>query len=423
MSSVVLLPSGRFRGFARHKGLKDAQVFDREDKAKAWASATEKRMKAGAWIAPKKDSEEFNRTFRDAAEAYLKSSAFLDKKDTTRHSEKHKLKPAVEALGKIVLEQLTMIDIEEYLAERAKVQPKRVLQKIARVEAAKKRGEKVDDLPEEVLKQTLSKDQRRLELAAISAVLNFSKEKKWIGDNASWHVGRPGRKERTGRIDDERMGALMEFFITLDDGSDEADLRPYWFFSLLFSCLARPGELAKARRDWLRHDPPQIVLPSVAAKNNDARAIVVPQNIYKGLVELMEKLPPDCPYIFATRSRDRKSWKPYNYAVPWSKARQKLGFEALVPHLARHEGISRMFERTNLSDGQIAGLSGHRTPQALWRYKHLRSELQRDKIENLHQDVMNAANRSASGLHPSRGLKPGERLGENRPAKKRANAG
>lgn len=424
MSSVILLKSGSFRAFARHKGLKEDQTFTRQDKARAWADATEQRMKKGTWTPPEKgDEKKHVRTFKDAAEEYLKSPKFLDKKETTRHSEKHKLNPAIAALGNIALTQITIVDIEEYLEARALVQPKRVQLKIKRMHEKARAEGKVADIPKVLLEQRLSKDQRRLELAAISAVLNYGKFKKWVSDNPAWHVERPGWTERTGRIGTEEMGRLMEFFILLDTGEEDADKRPYWFFSLLFSCLARPGELAKVRREWLRHDPPQIVLPGTSAKNKDARTIVVPVNLYNGLMRYMETVPADCPYIFPTRSRDRKSWKPYNYAVPWKKATTALGYESLVPHLSRHEGISRLFERTNLSDGQIASLSGHRTSQALYRYKHLRNETQRKKIEDLHQDVMDAANRALAHAHPSRGLKPGERLGENRTDKKTASGG
>lgn len=424
MSSVVMLPSGRFRGFARHKGMKEAKVFDHEDRAKAWADATEKRMERGAWVPPVKgEADQFSRTFKAAAESYLASPQFAAKKDTTRHGEKHKLKPAIAGLGNLVLEQVTVVDVENHLAERALVQPKR-----AQWKAARAKEQKVE-VPAEVAKRKLSRDQRRLELAAISAVFNYAREQKWVTENPTWHVKRPGTTRRTKRVDDDVSGAILQFMNNLGPGFSpdgqvvtEGDERPYLYFSLLFSCLARPGEVAKAEKSWLRSDPPQIVLPSDASKNEDDRVIVIAQALYKDLVEYLERQPSDCPYIFATLGRD-KSWRPYNYAVPWAKAREALGLEALVPHLARHEGISRLFERTELSDGQIASLSGHRTPQALWRYKHLRNELQRSRIEDLHRDVMEATSRAVTSIHPSRGLKPGERLGENRAVKKRANAG
>lgn len=393
-------------------GLKDAKVFDDEAKALTWAKATERRMKRGEWTAPeKRGAVRLERTFRQAAEDYLASDQFEAKKNTTKHGERHKLKPAIDALGGRVLTELNVTDIENHLASRALVRPKRVVWK------EKRAAEAGVELPPEVSARKLSKDQRRLELAAISAVFNFAREQKWVTDNPTWHVKRPGSTSRNSRVDDAEIGSILDFMIGLERHGD--DVRPYMFFSLLFSSLARPGELAQARKDWLRADPPQIILPGDAAKNTDARAIVIAESYYKVLQQYLAGQPSGCPFLFGTLGRDGKSWRPYNYAVPWDKARKALGLTGLVPHMARHEGVSRLFERTDLSDGQIAGLSGHRTPQALWRYKHLRNELQRGTIEDLHRDMMHAVDRHITQLHPSRGLKPGERLGENRHAKRK----
>ncbi|MDP5008216.1 MAG: site-specific integrase, partial [Glaciimonas sp.] len=41
-------------------------------------------------------------------------------------------------------------------------------------------------------------------------------------------------------------------------------------------------------------------------------------------------------------------------------------------HDLRHEATSRLFEKTNLSDLEIAKITGHRTPAMLMRYANLR---------------------------------------------------
>jgi hypothetical protein len=86
------------------------------------------------------------------------------------------------------------------------------------------------------------------------------------------------------------------------------------------------------------------------------------------------------------------------------------GLTGTVPHLTRHEGVSRLFERSTLSDGQIAGLTGHRSAQALWGYRHLRNEHQRGIVNALDLEVSHAIDRAATGAHPSEGLRPGELL-------------
>lgn len=50
-------------------------------------------------------------------------------------------------------------------------------------------------------------------------------------------------------------------------------------------------------------------------------------------------------------------------------------------HDLRHEAISRLFERTSLSDFEIAKISGHRTPRMLMRYANLRASALASKLK------------------------------------------
>lgn len=51
---------------------------------------------------------------------------------------------------------------------------------------------------------------------------------------------------------------------------------------------------------------------------------------------------------------------------------EAAGCEDLGFHDLRHEAISRLFERTNLTDVEIARITGHRDPRQLKRYANLR---------------------------------------------------
>lgn len=50
------------------------------------------------------------------------------------------------------------------------------------------------------------------------------------------------------------------------------------------------------------------------------------------------------------------------------------GFPNLRWHDLRHEGISRLFELTDLRDNEIMAITGHLTPSMLTRYTHLRAD-------------------------------------------------
>jgi len=57
----------------------------------------------------------------------------------------------------------------------------------------------------------------------------------------------------------------------------------------------------------------------------------------------------------------------------FAKACKRAGIEGLHFHDLRHEATSRLFERTDLRDIEIASITGHKTLAMLQRYAHLRA--------------------------------------------------
>lgn len=57
----------------------------------------------------------------------------------------------------------------------------------------------------------------------------------------------------------------------------------------------------------------------------------------------------------------------------FSKAAKAAGLDDLHFHDLRHEATSRLFERTDLRDVEIASITGHKTMEMLKRYAHLRA--------------------------------------------------
>lgn len=56
----------------------------------------------------------------------------------------------------------------------------------------------------------------------------------------------------------------------------------------------------------------------------------------------------------------------------WRQTTKKAGIVDLHFHDLRHEAVCRLFERTTMSDLEIATISGHRDPRMLKRYANLR---------------------------------------------------
>lgn len=378
--SVVMLPSGRFRAFARVRKLKDVQTFDREKDAQTWAEKTMARMRKGTWQEKDKHQPGTGMTITQAFAAYVESESWLSKAQTTRTSELPKHKPVIAGLGHIRLPDLTVEDVDEYIAARRKVKPVR------------------NPDPE----SKLSGAQIRLEIAALSAVLNWAISKKKLTENVTHKADKPQNDRRSERLTDEDIG---KFF-----GAPEIleDPKAYAFFIVLFTTGCRPGELKNAEKKWMRDQPPQIVVPRT--KNEDPRVLVLPQHTYDMCKRIAETTPDSCKYVFATKKRDGSGYGPYNYRHPWDAGAKAAGIYGTgrVAYSARHELISKLFESTKMSDGAIAGISGHRSSAALWHYRHLRNEHQRPVMNALDRLISDAINREISPSYPQEGLQTGE---------------
>ncbi len=64
----------------------------------------------------------------------------------------------------------------------------------------------------------------------------------------------------------------------------------------------------------------------------------------------------------------------------WGRVFEHAGCEALRFHDLRHEATSRFYERTSLTDAQIAKITSHKDPRMLMRYANLRGSSLADKL-------------------------------------------
>ena len=78
-------------------------------------------------------------------------------------------------------------------------------------------------------------------------------------------------------------------------------------------------------------------------------------------IECLESVPAQSEYVFNTTTSA--------IASAWKRIRIKAGARNVRFHDLRHEAISRFFEK-GLTIPEVASISGHRTPQMLFRYAH-----------------------------------------------------
>lgn len=78
------------------------------------------------------------------------------------------------------------------------------------------------------------------------------------------------------------------------------------------------------------------------------------------------------PWWSGERTREEMKRCTSQLSRQYTRIFEAAGCEGLGFHDLRHEAISRLFERTNLTDVEIAKITGHRDPRQLKRYANLR---------------------------------------------------
>ena len=132
---------------------------------------------------------------------------------------------------------------------------------------------------------------------------------------------------------------------------------------LAIETAMRQGELVDL--SWEDIDLGRRVILLRETKNGTARTVPLSARALEVLRSLAKGRPT------AGRAFDIQVGRAVTHA--FAKACEVAGIEDLRFHDLRHEATSRLFERTDLRDIEIAGVTGHKTMEMLKRYAHLRA--------------------------------------------------
>jgi integrase len=351
MANITKLPSGSYRvRIRRISAPLITRTFSTRKEAERWSDEQEAAL-GGAVALPlsvREYREAKNLSLRDLFTRYFNSWNHSKKAETTKTGEAAKSKPIILHLGDYSIVHINSALIAAY--------------RDTRMNSIGHRG------------KPLSPDQVRLELALLCTVMSLAAgEWSLIPSNPCRGVSKPSGVQRKRRLSEEEERRLR---VALYARSDKKRLTR--FVLTAFYTGMRAGEIAKLEKRSLKLDKRQILLDST--KNSESRLIPLSDEICNVLRLALEASPAESPYVFTSLSR-KGGYAPYSYSSAWGGTLKAAGIQNLRFHDLRHEFVSRLFEKTQLSDGQIASLSGHKSPQALWRYKHLRSEQMRPVIE------------------------------------------
>lgn len=139
---------------------------------------------------------------------------------------------------------------------------------------------------------------------------------------------------------------------------------------LAMATAMRRGEIVSMR--WQHVDLKARTIHLPETKNGTARSVP----LSAAAVALLEALP---------RRSDGWVWgadiDPHSITTAFDRICKRAKIEDLRFHDLRHEAISRLFERTDLTEMEIARVSGHKTMAMLSRYTHLRAGHLADRLD------------------------------------------
>lgn len=322
------------------------QSFKTKAAAKAFAAKKETAIMDGIY------SDERSARKMELSEAfdlYFKSLTFKQKAQKTQTSEKLNAKHIISELKGYSLANITTTVVADYRDKRAN-------------DVSPRTG------------KPLSGNTLRLELATLSILFSFFiKERRLPITNPVRDVRKPKVTHREARLT-EIQAKTIENALKNRFSHDQGQLAN--FVTLGLYTGMRAGELVKLTTlDITERDGVTVlVVKGINSKNEKPRSVPLEASgmALKALQMQLQIKPKDCPYLFHGKTK-KGIYKPYDYNTIWRKFINRLGYQGLHFHDLRHEYISRLYEYTQLSDGQISSLTGHTDVRTLKIYQHNRT--------------------------------------------------
>lgn len=333
------------------------RTFKTEDEAHAWAEAEEARMLREVLTAPPVETGG-GTTLRDAWLLYEKSPESKKKAPSTRKREGQAIVPLLRHMGGLALASINRARAQRYIDQRC-------------TEKNPRGGD-------------LAGDTIYREKEVLSSVFRWAMLRGYANVNPTkMGLALPECHIREARISVAQESALYDAafeYITPKGKGHPPNPNLFPWFQFIMMTGTRPGEAAKIELGWVNLPSREIHIPRMSHKTRRPRIILLTPAGAK-MLELQAEYAKQQGSRYLFFSRGEKGIKPYVYAKPWRAICKKAGVpDDVVPHSARHELISRLFEKTDLSDSQVAALVGDVHPLSLKPYTHLRANRLRPKL-------------------------------------------
>jgi len=276
-----------------------------------------------------------------------------------------------------------------------------ILKFIAESEAGKKDLAKVDyrwaeSWVNDLKVEELSPSTIRKKVGALARCLDWvlRREDTMLGSNSlrvlpkRYSTTRDGRKdvERDRRLKDGEEARILAILNReKPEGRERALALPdadglRLMFILAIETAMRMRETYTLTRDQLDIKNRTIHLDKT--KNGDSRQVPMSSVAVSTVKEYLTTHEGDRLFPFWNGSHDPDYLRATSIKLSnqWARIFSAAKCEGLRYHDLRHEAVSRMFERTKMSELKIAKISGHSSTKMLMRYTHLRGSTLADEM-------------------------------------------
>lgn len=342
MATLKQRANGSWQAVIRRKGYPNQSgTFARKIDAEVWARRIEAEMDKRTFVSA---AIAERMTFAELADSFEKNFAPHHYRGSAW---KHKLAHLRDRLGSYALAMITPPVVAKYRDSRLRDPDPRYKDKAT---APRVSGSTV-----------------KTEIDLLSKVLDWGQKECHItlpGGNPVGGVRKPkGGKARERRLNAEEWAAL------------ERECRASgnsWLWAavqLAVETATRQGELLALEWKLVDLDDRLAFLPET--KNGEARAVPLSPRA----IEVLKAMPSrDGPVFSGERMTLYHAFK---------AACKRAGVQDFTWHDLRHEALSRLAERGDLSVLELAAVSGHKTLQMLKRYTHLQAKSIADKLAKI----------------------------------------
>lgn len=324
------------------------RTFDRLDEARSWKASVETKLNSGGSV-PSAKSSRF--TVEDALNAYAKHQAAGDTKKN------YTLQLLRDELGKIAVVNLTPDVLSKWLQKKA----------VDTIPAPKSKKSKENHhrLYDGATTKTFSESTIRKYYYTLKSVLEWHAQFKQYPLQSPFTVVKPPIEDnqRTRRLTPDEQLRLLDACDQMYKNRE--NLKRIINFAL--ETAMRAGEILKLEWHEINFETRSIHIPREKCKTKRDRTVPITTPCM-AILKAQKKANVDSSNAYVFGMWDSSDVLGHRFKVLTKNAK----IEGLRFHDLRHEATSRFFEKSTLTDIEIALITGHSDLRTLKRYTHLR---------------------------------------------------